>query len=97
MIMSKLTLSDAVALADIIRAAQSNAPVAYSNDDGATVVFGQARSVGDERGNFARDDDDVTDLYLRVTTAQGWEAFWPLREIIDAHKVGLFVPDYQAP
>jgi len=76
-----LTLTDALAIAEIIRTAQTTAKVARMTDDG-DVVYGTARHIGDDRGAFWPSTADVRDAYLRVTTQAGWEVFWPVRELM---------------
>lgn len=89
-----LTIADAVDLAAIIGAAQRTAPVARLMESG-DVIYGTARSIGDERGNFLHEDEDVRDGLLRVTSTMGWEHFWPVRDLMPEVRSGEFVVDYQ--
>ena len=88
-----LTLADAVSLGTVLSAAQRTAPVARLMDNG-DVIYGTARSVGDENGNFASERDDVRDCFLRVTTSMGFEAFWPVADLLPLVRSGEFVVDY---
>lgn len=90
-----LTTWDACRLADIIRAAQGNQPVArLVNDD---VVYGTARCISNEVGMFSQPTDDVRDLYLRVTSQAGFEHFWPVAQLMDELVDGLFAANFPAP
>lgn len=90
-----LSIHAAIAIGQICSAAGRCAPVARVIDTG-NVVYGQARSVGDEHGNFLARSDDVRDGFLRVTTSSGWEVFWPMGELIGEWESGEFVLDYKA-
>lgn len=85
-----LNMTDACSLADIIRMAQGNKHVARLMDNG-DVVTGEARSIGTETGMFATATDDVRDMFLRVTTDAGWEAFWSVRELLPQARAGEFL------
>lgn len=87
----KFTLRDAGAISPILEAAIGNKRVRRLVDE--RIIEGTARSVGDDRGNHARRDEDVRDLYLRVTTVHGWEAFWPVAELMRDVEQGLFAVD----
>jgi hypothetical protein len=89
-----LTVSDAADLGAIISAAQRNAPVGRLTSSG-DVITGTARSIGDQRGNFATGGDDVRDCYMRVTTTAGWEAFWRVSELLAEYRETTFVVDYR--
>lgn len=90
--MSKpLTMTDAVHLEIVLSAAQGNKYVARLIDD--KVVHGTARSIGDERGNFLTNQEDIRDGYLRVSGT--FEFFWPVAELMDEAGEGTFVTDYQ--
>jgi len=79
-----LTLADAVALADVLTAAQTCAKV-YRMTENGDPVFGTARAiVAPDSAAFLRSTDDVRDGRLWVTTHGGWEAFWPVRELVAA-------------
>lgn len=90
--LTPLTVGDAVDLGAVVTAAVTSAPVARANADG-TVVYGTARSIGDEHGNFA--SNDVRDCFLRVTTTSGWDMFWPVSDLMAEVRSGLFVPNYR--
>lgn len=87
-----MNLSRLMDIADVVRAAQTGAKVGRLV--GENVVVGIARSVGNDTGAFARTNDDVETLYLRVTSLSGWEHFWPIAELATELRSGLFVPDY---
>ena len=84
-----MNIQETIAAAEVLRTAQTCAKVARAYDDG-TVVYGTARSVGDQTGAFGQSDDDIRDLYLRVTTREGWERFWPMRELMTEVETGEF-------
>jgi hypothetical protein len=75
-----LNVRDAVALGQIVSCMKGRGQVARLVD--GNVLVGTARSVGDENGNFAAQLDDVRDCYLRVTLRSGFEAFWPVSELV---------------
>jgi hypothetical protein len=88
-----LTISDVVSLATIVSAAIHTQRCARAMDNG-DVVYGTARSIGDENGNFAGPNDDIRDCYLRVTLESGWEAFWTVASLMDEVGSGMFVTPY---
>jgi hypothetical protein len=55
-----------------------------------TPVKGIARCIGDQSGNFVTSDGNVADEFLRVTLESGFEAFWPVRELVDEVSLGRF-------
>lgn len=79
--MQVLTISDAIAIGQIADMASRCAKVARLMDDG-NVIYGTARSIGDERGMFLSSSDDVREGFLRVTTQGGFEAFWPIADLV---------------
>jgi hypothetical protein len=88
------TTRDATAMAVIQDLAHRGARLARMMPDGDTVIYGTARSLGDATASrFARSDEDVRELYLRVTTVQGFECFWPVLDLITAHHDGYLFPD----
>jgi len=84
-----MTIEETIQAAEILRAAQTTAKVAYLLESG-DVAYGTARSVGNDRGAFARNGEDVRDLFLRVTTQSGLEAFLPVRELMPKVSSGEF-------
>lgn len=74
-----LTLRDACDIADVVNACQRTARVAWLTDHNDRME-GTMRSVGDERGNFLRADDEVRDAFVRITTSMGMEVFMPMRD-----------------
>ena len=77
-----LDIDTAVKLATVIGWAQRNAKITWAANghEFDRLITGTARSIGDELGNFAKDTDDVRDLYLRVTAT--FEFFIPVRDVI---------------
>jgi hypothetical protein len=91
-----LTRGDVINLATIVTASfNSNRVTRLLPKDyefgGGLIAEGTARSIGDKDGNFAGSDEDVRDCYLRVTTSTGFEAFWPVSELMDEVASGYFV------
>lgn len=90
-----LTASDAAAVYAVIDAAAGGKKVARADDDG-NVTYGTARSLcGDATGGFLGGRDDVRDCYLHVTLTTGFEAFWPVRELMPMVMSGMFVVGYE--
>jgi len=89
-----LTLTEAGNLAEIVNCMQGNPKVGRMID--GHVYVGEARSIGDARGNFDF-SGDVRDQFLRVTLDTGLEAFWPVRDLMAEHLTGYFVPHYETP
>jgi hypothetical protein len=69
------------------------APPSRALDNG-DVIYGQARSIGRTDGAFLPAGEDVRAGYLRVTTRGGFEAFWPVSELVFEYLDGVFVLDY---
>ncbi len=78
-----LTIGDAVNLEVVVRAAYTNGKVARCID-GGDIVYGIARYITKDGS------DDVRDSILRVTTRGGFEAFWPVRELMGEVQTGEF-------
>lgn len=93
-----LTVSDAMALTNIMNAAFSNKPLArlLIEEGEPHIIRGVARSVCTEDGFLSPPDADVRDLYLRVTGTEGlsMEYFWPISELIDDYKSQRLWIDY---
>jgi hypothetical protein len=87
-----LSISDLVALETVARAAQTGARVRWLTDSG-DVGEGTARSIGDERGMFLANGEDVRDAYLRITTIAGFETFEPVSRLAELVKGGGFAID----
>lgn len=83
-----VTLDDLHALSEITDACIHGYRVARLMESGE-VLEGVARSIGDERGNFLRRDEDVRAGYLRVSSM--FEHFWPIRELMPLVKRSEFV------
>lgn len=83
----KLTVGDAVRLEIVLNAAQRKSKVSYMV--GEHRIDGIARGVGDENGNFVL-DEDVRDLFLRITSSSGVEHFISVRTLMTAVGAGLF-------
>ncbi len=78
-----LTMREVEQLADVVTAVRRSRRVAWTLNGSGDVITGTARSVGDERGNFAGPDDDVRDCWMRITTDIGMEVFMPVSEVLD--------------
>jgi hypothetical protein len=92
-----LTLSQAWSLGQIIDAASRSAPVARVHDDHPDgVIYGIARHVvvDEHAAAFPSAGNDIRDCLLRVTTRSGFDAFWPLSELIGELQLRTFVLDY---
>jgi hypothetical protein len=81
------SISDVVALATIVNAAQTTAKVARAGD-GCDVVYGHARYLQAVDGPT----NNIMKMALRVTTREGWEVFWPVSELVEQAKCGEFTP-----
>lgn len=82
----------ASSVSTILDWARRNARITWAvGGDTDRLLTGVARSVGDEHGNFAGSDDDVRDLYLRVSAT--FEHFLPIPEVIDLLEQGLIFED----
>lgn len=77
---SILTMSDAFALSEIFRMAQTNAPVRWLSGDDP--MSGQVRAITSADGTFYPRDADIRGAYLWITTSGGFETFKPLSDII---------------
>lgn len=98
-----LNVGNAVALATVICFAQRGARVRFLSgstvtdgeitDMGDLLVEGTARHICDERGGFAGPDDDVRDLFLRITTTSGMERFMPVDEAVVLVRNGAMAED----
>jgi hypothetical protein len=91
-----LTTRDAVALATILEAAQTNARVRWVDDDHTDGVNeGTARHLvkDPETAGFLGSGDDIRDGYLRVTTVAGFEAWLPVSQLIEMVSETTFVID----
>ena len=91
-----LTRSDAVALATIVEAAIHGTYVGRATESG-DVMHGTARSIGNQTGGFATERDDIRDEYLRVTLSTGFDAFWPVAELMTEVNSGMFVAPFDRP
>lgn len=81
-------------ISPIVDAAQRGAKVRIlMGDDPEFILEGTARSLGDENGNFATTEDDVRDLFLRVTSLTGFEHFIPVSELMVKVSEGAFAID----
>lgn len=73
---------DVIVLAEIARAAQQSAKIAYIAIDGQ-VLRGTARAfAGNTSGALLMDNQDVRDAYLWVTLDNGFEAFPTIRYLM---------------
>lgn len=76
------TIRDLVPLQMIAEAAQEGQSVAFLAEDN-TPRYGTARSIGDENGYFARGEEDVRDLFLRVTMRSGVERYERVGDLME--------------
>lgn len=76
-----LTIPAVMALSVIAEAASRGARVARVTAD--SVFYGTARSIGTPDGGFIRTGEDIRDATLRVTLKSGWDAYWPIQELMD--------------
>lgn len=92
-----LTSADVVSLHAIVDAASRGVKVARVVDVGDGVEWGTARHIvtDDRTAAFPNASDDVRDCLLRVTLASGFEAFWPVADLVRDHQTQMFVTDYQ--
>lgn len=84
-----LTVRGTLHLAKICEAAIGTKKVVWLTSTG-DVAEGTARSIGDERGNFLREDEDIRDGFLRITSTSGWEIFEPVSRLADLVRQGGF-------
>lgn len=89
---ARLTLSvaDAWTIGQIIGMSRDGAKVARVADTPEGAVYGTARGLVDEHMMRPREGTDVRDMYLHVTTRQGMEVLWPVRELIDQFRETTF-------
>ncbi len=80
-----------VALFAIISAVQRSGPVTRVDDDGR-LIHGLARRIGNTEGVSVK-GADIRDLTLWVTTADGFEVFWPIADLVREYAEGTFVID----
>jgi len=85
-----LTMIDLVLLEAVISTCEGNAKVARLVND--NVVYGIARHVvrDPDSAAFLTSKDDVRDAYLRVTSREGFEYFWPIGELVEDQARGQF-------
>lgn len=91
-----MKIADIPSAAAIIKAAQDEARVAYVEQEiGNDIIFGTARHIVTDpvRAGFAHGNDEFEGQFLRVTTTEGWEKFWPVERLVHMHQVGLFVTE----
>lgn len=88
--MPALTIADAVNLAAIVDLCQRGARVGRVDEEG-DIRYGTARSIGNEFGGFLRNDEDVTGAFVRVTLLNGFDAYWPLADLMRDYAQRTFV------
>ena len=86
-----LTFSVFAQIRPLIEMAEHNSKVVRIRDGDRVQVEGIARSLGTESGGFGRQDEDIRDMFLRVTLRSGFEAFWPVRDLMPEVKAHTFV------
>jgi len=87
-----LTVSDLVALSTIVETVQHGSRVRWLSDDN-DVLEGTARSIGDDRGMFLGNDEDVRDAFLRITSTSGFDYFVPMTKLAELVREGGFAID----
>lgn len=86
------TMRDVYAMSTIVEMAEKHHRVIRLLPElNQLVVYGTARHICDPEGNFIPPKADVRDYFLRVTTNTGFEAFWPITELIEDVHSGTFV------
>lgn len=65
--------------------------VRLMGEDFDTRAEGIARSLGSFNGGFGRKGEDIRDMFLRVTLRSGFEAFWPVRDLMPEIAAHTFV------
>lgn len=83
-----LNMRDLTTLAMVAECAQQNRRVRFLASNSGNVVEGVARSIGDEQGNFLREDEDVRDGFLRISSTMEW--FLPVRDVMQMLRDGSF-------
>lgn len=86
-----VTLRDVQELATVLEFCQHNRPVRWLTDSG-NILDGVARSVGDEKGYFLRNDDDIRDAYVRISGT--FEYFLPIRDVCELIRRGEFAASH---
>lgn len=86
-----LTITDALAIAEILRMAQAIAKVGWVGDDGV-VRYGTARHLvsSETMAGFLNHDQDVRTAYLRVTTEQGYDTTLLVSDLMPKITDGTF-------
>lgn len=82
-----LTIADTVALATIIRCAQTTSRVRWLNDRG-DLLDGTARCIAHDGGGFPGPDEDIRDMYLHVSGPG--ECWLPVSDLIGLVQRGEF-------
>ena len=90
-----LTLNDAQAVAEILRAVQGGKKITQLVE-GGNIRVGTLRSVGDERGNFLRSDEEVRTAFVRITWASGFDQFVPFSQLMTEYQTSTIALDYDA-
>lgn len=83
-----LTVHIAGLLSEVLGYASRCAFITWQDENAGRLLQGTARSVGDERGNFAL-AADVRDLFLRITIDLGFEVFMPVAKACELLDAGL--------
>lgn len=85
-----LSIGDVLALSEVVNAASQGARVAYLTEDETQPRLGIARSVQSSPGAMLH-DTDIRDGLLWVTTRSGTEQWWPIADLLPAHREGRFL------
>ena len=79
--MNSITYHEALALGEIIRYSRGSMKVARVWQGG--VIYGIARAICTQpNGGFVGEKDDVRDGFLWVTMREGFEQWWPVRDLM---------------
>lgn len=88
----EFTLRNVESVRPVIDAAVGNRHVRRLRANG-DIAEGTARSIGNDTGGFARNSEDVSECFLRVTMVSGWDEFWPVADLMEQVRSGEFVCD----
>ena len=84
-----LTANDYLAIAEVIKAARIGSKVRWVQDNQFdSIASGTARSIGDEHANFWTTDQDISEVFLRVTSTMGFEYFIPVLDVVEKYLTG---------
>lgn len=86
-----LNVGEITRLGMVMEAAERKSKVFRFYEDGNMVVEGTARHIVRDAGfNFATQQSDVRDCFLRVTLDSGFDVIWPVQDLADGIGNGTF-------